>query len=137
MSLCLCGCGRETTVAKRTSRIHGMVKGQPMRCIQGHAPKGSRWGKPYQNGPWYRISENGCWEWLRSKDRYGYGQYTIMKKTYRAHRVVYEGNRGPIPDGLFLDHLCGNHGCVNPDHMDPVSHSENLKRGGYAHGRPV
>jgi hypothetical protein len=45
-----------------------------------------------------------------------------------AHRVVYERVRGPIPKGLVLDHLCRNPGCVNPEHLEPVSQATNLRR---------
>ncbi len=48
-----------------------------------------------------------------------------MKK---AHRVVWLLNRGPIPEGLDLDHLCRNTRCCNPVHLEPVTRSENLRR---------
>lgn len=47
----------------------------------------------------------------------------------RAHRVVYEQVVGPIPDGLVLDHLCRVRCCCNPDHLEPVTHIENIMRG--------
>lgn len=46
-----------------------------------------------------------------------------------AHRAVYEHLRGPIPVGLELDHLCRNTRCVNPAHLEPVTHRENALRG--------
>jgi len=46
-----------------------------------------------------------------------------------AHRAVYESERGPIPEGMTLDHLCRNRGCVNPDHLEPVTNRENILRG--------
>src|SRR5699024_1617461 len=45
-----------------------------------------------------------------------------------AHRVSYETFAGPIPEGLDLDHLCRNRSCVNPEHLEPVTRSENLRR---------
>ena len=50
-------------------------------------------------------------------------------KHFLAHRMIYELLVGPIPDGLEIDHLCRNRGCVNPGHMEPVTHRENLMRG--------
>jgi HNH endonuclease len=52
-----------------------------------------------------------------------------------AHRVAYEMWFGPIPDGLVIDHLCRNRACVNPAHMEPVTHRENLLRGTGASAR--
>lgn len=46
-----------------------------------------------------------------------------------AHRFSYEILVGPIPEGMELDHLCKNRRCVNPAHLEPVTHHENLIRG--------
>lgn len=70
-----------------------------------------------------------CWNWKRSKDNHGYGRIGVHNKVLLAHRVVYELLVGPIPDGLELDHLCRNPSCVNPDHLEPVMHVENVRRG--------
>ena len=79
------------------------------------------------------LFDDGCWEWEGSKTRDGYGQIEDGRRSdrhnLRAHRVVYEGLRGPIPEGLDLDHLCRNRGCVRPDHLKPVTRSENCRRG--------
>jgi hypothetical protein len=74
---------------------------------------------------------DGCWEWSACKDRHGYGIIwdTPTGNNLRAHRVVYEALVGPIPSGLVLDHLCRNPSCVNPTHMEPVTHRENILRG--------
>lgn len=69
--------------------------------------------------------DDGCWEWTASRFRNGYGQ---GNRTV-AHRVVYELLVGPVPEGLDLDHLCRNRGCVNPGHLEPVTRRENLRRG--------
>lgn len=82
----------------------------------------SRRGNAYPLG--YVICENGCWEWVGARYK-GYGRY---QKT-GAHRFVYELLRGPIAPHLTIDHLCRNPACVNPDHMEPVTHRENTMRG--------
>ena len=73
----------------------------------------------------YVIQENGCWEWVGYIDRHGYG----VLDQRRAHRVVYERAKGPIPEGLQTDHLCRNRKCVNPDHLELVTSRENTLRG--------
>ena len=46
-----------------------------------------------------------------------------------AHRLTYQWAKGPIPAGMELDHLCRNRRCVNPAHLEPVTHRENVRRG--------
>ena len=75
------------------------------------------------------LIDDGCWEWRGWHNKKGYAQVSIKGKKLAAHRVVYELLVGPIPDGLFIDHLCRNRGCVRPDHLEPVTTRENLMRG--------
>jgi hypothetical protein len=81
-----------------------------------------------------RRAPNGlCWEWIGAKDRDGYGKIPWRLPSGRgsgyAHRVVYELAVAPIPTGLTIDHLCRNRGCVNPAHLEPVTHRVNTLRG--------
>lgn len=72
-----------------------------------------------------------CWPWVGAKNSRGYGQVTLPghRTASLAHRVVYEWLVSPIPEGLEIDHLCCNRLCVRPDHLEPVTHRENLARG--------
>lgn len=77
-----------------------------------------------------KIQPDGeCWSWTAYRSKKGYGSVaTGHGKTALAHRHVYELLVGPIPAGLELDHLCLNTSCVNPDHLEPVTGAENLRR---------
>lgn len=81
----------------------------------------------------FQICEDGCWRWTANRTSYrkrgGYGGFWFGKIRILAHRFVYEWLRGPIPDGMQLDHLCKNTLCVNPDHLEIVTPKENTLRG--------
>ncbi len=121
--LCGCGCGEETTVAKCGPR-----RGQYNRFISGH---NARLQGSTEERLLAKIKKlpGGCWQWVGAIGTHGYGRFRADGKTQQAHRVSYTVHKGPIPAGLDLDHLCRNRGCVNPDHLEPVTRRENLLRG--------
>lgn len=72
---------------------------------------------------------SGCWLWTGAITVRGYGHVRLGGTMHRAHRAVYRAVRGDIPQGLELDHLCRVLACVNPGHLEPVTHLENVRRG--------
>lgn len=75
-------------------------------------------------------ADGGCWEWNGATNNRGYGVVQMGRGIGIAlvHRVVYEAFVGPIPEGLTIDHLCANSTCVNPQHLEAVTKSENVRR---------
>ena len=91
--------------------------------------KSRRTARKYARLPfWQRVDvsddKDACWEWLGAVQTAGYG--TTSKGL--AHRIAYEDAVGPIPEGLTIDHLCRTKTCCNPNHMEPVTLAENLRR---------
>lgn len=75
-------------------------------------------------------NHSGCWNWTGLTDDKGYGRIHISGgKLVYTHRYAYELLVGPIPKGLVSDHLCRNHACANPAHIELVTVSENVLRG--------
>ena len=79
---------------------------------------------------WRHVARSdNCWLWTASVNKSGYGQFGSHSHKFAAHRFSFELHKGPIPDGLELDHLCRNRLCVNPAHLEPVTTRTNLMRG--------
>ena len=80
------------------------------------------------------VCEDGCWRWTgfvlrRTQRRLPYGRFAIASNVHaQAHRFAYARLVGPIPDGLEVDHLCFTPSCVNPDHLELVTQSVNIRR---------
>lgn len=78
---------------------------------------------------------DGCWEWQKSLSvRGGYAQIMLSiepkkPQLFSGHRASWLAFRGDLAPGLHIDHLCRNHRCVNPEHLEPVTPAENALRG--------
>lgn len=70
-----------------------------------------------------------CWVWVGRMNRNGYGRMYHAGAEMMSHRLCYEAAVGPIPDGQLLDHICRTRCCINPAHLEPVTHSVNTLRG--------
>lgn len=81
------------------------------------------------------VTDSGCWEWQLHITWNGYGRAARPKflmtnrcRVIEAHRLSYMAFKGDIPPGMHIDHLCSNRKCVNPEHLEPVTHLENVRR---------
>lgn len=75
----------------------------------------------------------GCWLWTGRLYPGGYAKISIGHRgTALVHRLTYEMHKRPIPEGMQIDHLCRVRRCVNPDHLEPVTHAQNARRGAWA-----
>ncbi len=75
-----------------------------------------------------RGYETPCWIWQRALHRLGYGSVNRVDQSKYAHVVYYTAKNGPVPEGLVLDHLCEQKDCVNPDHLEAITQTENIRR---------
>ena len=75
-----------------------------------------------------------CWLWTGLLNQAGYGHFRYgslrdgTRGVGKAHRIAYFLVRGDLPSGLTIDHLCQVRACVYPEHLEPVTHQENMRR---------
>lgn len=90
--------------------------------------------RPCRENPFSRlyrksaVKENGCIEYTGSKDVHGYGRFKIGGRQLGAHKVSYILHEGDYDESLELGHSCDNPACINPKHMSPMTHAENIQQ---------
>ena len=113
--------------------------GSPLRrgtrfCSRACASAAARVPVPDRIRSRLTIAANGCWL-VPATTSSGYHHVNDRGRFLMAHRVMWEEVNGPVPDGLELDHLCRVRNCVNPAHLEAVTHAENMRRSGLARPR--
>ncbi len=85
------------------------------------------------------VTESGCWIWVGASVEAGYGVIRIDGKNRRAHRISYECYVGEIPEGLIIRHKCDVVSCINPDHLELGTQTDNVadrdKRGRHGNNK--
>jgi hypothetical protein len=75
------------------------------------------------------IPDGDCLRWTGNHNEKGYGRVYHKGKVVKVHRLLWELDRGPIPEGMVLDHTCQTKDCVMLDHMQLLSVSDHNKVG--------
>ena len=81
------------------------------------------------------VDANGCWVWIKSVSSSGYGQLTVDKKYWSAHKYAYTCANGDVEKGLVIRHKCHNTRCCNPEHLISGTNKDNYHDSINAHNK--
>ncbi|GAA3816395.1 HNH endonuclease signature motif containing protein [Cellulomonas soli] len=114
-------------------RHHGLVRATGVEAWTGAVPRPPRTAAVAERLAAYTVvSPAGCYLWTGGVTSAGYGIVAAPEFGLRwvlVHRLAYELARGPIPEGLVIDHLCRQTTCLRVEHLEPVTVGENTRRG--------
>lgn len=117
---CACGCGgltRSTYMTGHHRKVKGAKPPVPAKPVDQRIRESST------------VTETGCWEWNLATDKDGYGSIKVAGRTRYAARTSYEVFIDDVPEGMVVHQKCNNRGCVNPDHLEAITHVEQVARG--------
>jgi HNH endonuclease len=76
---------------------------------------------------WQLNTETGCWDWTACKDKHRYGRFYAGSRVQGAHRVAFAFVNGDIPAEMRIVHICNRLCCVNPSHLQAVTHAQSMR----------
>ena len=77
---------------------------------------------------WDRVEKTDtCWLWTGVPTANGYGKTSWNGRIQYAHRLAWFLTHGPLDVNLVVDHKCHVKRCVNPDHLQVVTQSQNMQ----------
>jgi hypothetical protein len=138
------GCTRKSYIRGLCGGHHQQAKrGRPLTPLPPYKPRNRVSGTLAERlAAKSQRNESGCLIWTGALKANGYGKLVFEGKNLHAHRAAYELAKGPIPEGLTLDHTCHTNdskcpggdtcphrACIDPDHLEPVTRAENVKLG--------
>jgi len=111
---------------ERLSQKRGWCETHYMRWYRNKTLKSRSYHFSTEDAFQEDIEPSGdCIIWTGGKDRKGYGTIRAYGKSYKVHRYAWEREKGPIPDGMHIDHICHNPSCVKVEHLRLATFHQN------------